>query len=164
MVDLTSERYVWLRCPEVERHMCTGVGKVLQRGIGVFRLDVPGVLNQDRTEYISVIPNQFHPISKLSKLSFRFDMGSRENTPYDFREINHFMLISVSTLRPDSARLYSHLPRTLNPEYEPNVLMYHIQKHDRESALLRSPDLTPAEMRRVVQIHNAALASNSGGS
>jgi hypothetical protein len=163
LVNLTSERYVWLRCPEVERHMCTGVGKVMQRGIGVFRLDVPGVLNQDRTEYISVIPNQFHPISKVSKLSFRFDMGSRENTPYDFREINHFMLISISTLRPDKARLYDTLPRALNPEYETNVLSYHMREHDRKSAASRSLKLTASEMRRVIEIHNSALVTNSDG-
>lgn len=163
LVDLTSERYVWLRCPEVERHMCTGVGKVMQRGIGVFRLDVPGVLNQDRTEYISVIPNQFHPISKVSKLSFRFDMGSRENTPYDFREINHFMLLSIATLRPDSARLYETLPRALNPEYEPNVLKFHMLEHDRRNTATRSLKLSAPEMRRVVEIHNSALITNSDG-
>ena len=161
LVNLTSERYVWLRCPEVERHMCAGVGKVLQRGIGVFRLDVPGVLNQDRTEYISVIPNQFHPISKLAKLSFRFDLGSREDVPYDFREINHFMLISVSTLKPRKDSLFSTLPQILNPEYLPNALAYHMREHDRKSASKRDMRLSADEARRVIVIHNSALVSNS---
>lgn len=159
LVDLTSERYVWLRCPELERHMCAGVGKVLQRGIGVFRLDAPGVLNQDKTEYVSVIPAQFHPISKISKLSFRFDMGSRENVPYDFREINHFMLLSVSTLRPDRSKVYASLPRTLNPDYEPNILKYTFREHDRKSSGVRNNMLTADETRQVITLHNAALGS-----
>jgi hypothetical protein len=163
MVDLTSERYVWLRCPEVERHMCSGVGKVLQRGIGVFRLDVPGILNQDRTEYISVIPTQFHPICKVSKLSFRFDMGSKENVPYDFREINHFMLLSISTLHPDKSLLYTTLPKALNPDYDPNILAYHMREYDRKTLGCRDTQLTPAEVRRVVDIHNSALVTNSDG-
>ena len=161
LVNLTGERYVWLRCPEVEQHMCTGVGKVLQKGIGVFRLEVPGVLNQDRTEFISVIPNQFHPIAKVSKLSFRFDMGSRENVPYNFRSINHFMLLSVSTLRPDKAVVYDHLPRLMNPEYEPNVEQWHIQEHDRRGDSSEPDNLRPEDIRRVVSIHNSALAKNS---
>ena len=162
MVDLSSERYVWLRCPEVERHMCTGVGKVLQRGIGVFRLDVPGVLNQDQTDYISVIPNQFHPISKVSKLSFRFDKGSRDNEPYDFREINHFMLISVSTLRPDATKVYATLPRALNSDYSPNAMEFQLREHDRRTTGTRPVALSAAEVRRAVAVHNAAVGAEPG--
>lgn len=164
MVNLASERYVWLRCPELESHMCAGVGQVLQRGIGVFRLDVPGVLNQDKTDYLSVIPGRFHPIAKLSRLSFRFDRGSRENEPYDFRGIDHFMLVAVTTLRPDRAKIYKSLPCLLNPDYAPNAMMFQMAQEDArrnvDADSARGADqgaLTGAQIRRVVTIHNSAL-------
>lgn len=161
MVDLTAERYVWLRCPEVEHHMCAGVGQVLQRGIGVFRLDVPGVLNQDKTEYISVVPSQFHPIGRLAKLSFRFDRGST-GQPYDFKEINHFMLLSISTLRPDRAAVYKTLPKALNPDYLPNTLEHEMRDLTRKGATSgRRSHLTKEQMMRAIALHNASLVSNS---
>ena len=161
LVNLASERYVWLRCPEVEKHMCAGVGKVLQQGIGVFRLNTPGVFKEERTEFVSTIPRQFHPISKLSQLSFRFDMGSRENTPYDFRNVSHYMLISVSTLKPDNQALYGTIPRNLNPSYVPNALTYQMQEHDKKHPQGTGSVLTPAQERQVVDIHNAAISESA---
>lgn len=67
----------------------------------------------------------------------------------------------TSTLKPDQSRLYASIPRTLNPDYNPNVLSYHIREHDRRNAGVRGPGLTEDEIRVVVGIHNAALASRT---
>ena len=159
--DLGSERYIWLRCAELEKHMVAGVGKILQRGIGVFRLEKPGDFKEENTEFISVIPNHFHPIAKLSQLSFRFDIGSRPDVPYDFKDVDHFMLVSVTTLRPDRAMMYKGLPNVLNPSYLPNALAYQTREHTRR--IPRSlATLTDEQERRVVEIHNTALATNQG--
>jgi hypothetical protein len=159
--DVGSERYIWLRCAELEQHMVAGVGKVLQRGIGVFRLEKPGDFKEENTEFVSVIPNLFHPIAKLSQLSFRFDMGSRPDVPYDFRDVDHFMLISVTTLRPDRALMYRELPNVLNPSYLPNALTYQAREHTRRNP--RPVDTLSADQeRRVVELHNTALATNGG--
>ena len=158
LINLASERYVWLRCEEVEQHMCAGIGKVMQKGIGVFRLDAPGVFKEEKTEYISVIPNQFHPISRLSRLTFRFDMGSKPGTQYDFRNVGHYMLVSVSTLKPDRENVYAHLPRILNPEYEPNALKYQLRQVERtQNHSTRALALTKEEEAKVLDTHNATM-------
>lgn len=158
IVNLSAERYVWLRCPELERHMCTGVGKVLQRGIGVFRLDLPGVFKEESTEYISMVPAQFHPISRVAKLTFRFDTGSRQDQLYDFRGIDHFMLLSISVLRRDGKVVYKHLPNVLNPDYDPTESLA-----DKASVRLQGGSVCMSEeqQREVIRIHNNILRSRS---
>lgn len=151
MVNLASERYVWLRCPEIEQHMCTGVGKVLSRGIGVFRLDLPGVFKEEATEYISMIPPEFHPISKLSKLTFRFDMGSKQDSTYSFNGIDHFILLSITSLKMDRAEIYKTLPRVLNPNYNLS---------ERCQGVIRSPaPLTPNDELEIIRRHNSILST-----
>lgn len=160
LANLSGERYVWLRCPEVEQHMCAGVGQVLQRGIGVFRLDAPGVFKEESTEYISTIPRQFHPIAKLSKLSFRFDMGRREQS-YDFRSVSHFMLLSISTLKPDrEKRLYDTLPKCLQPDYMPNALHFELRHQERKIGSV-NPLLNSKQESEVIKAHNSTLANSS---
>ena len=160
LVNLASDRYVWLRCAEVEQHMCSGIGDVLQRGIGVFKLDAPAVYKESSTEFISVIPAHFHPIGKLHSLSFKFEIGSKPGALYDFKNVSHFMLLSVISLKADKAIVYETLPKQLNPDYEPNALMYQM-KWDKQpgSALfgIGRSALTEDEERDVVRIHNAAM-------
>lgn len=155
-VDLSSERYVWLRCDELEQHMCSGVGRILQRGIGVFKLDTPSVLWTERTEFISVIPSHFHPIGKLHQLTLKFETG--RGVPYDFKNLEHFILMSVVSLKANKDVVYQHLPRLLNPDYEPNALMYQL-KWDRGCSATSGGNqaLSAEDERRVVRIHNAAL-------
>lgn len=161
-VNMLGERYVWLRCQELERHMLSGVGKYLQRGIGVFRLDEPGSFREDRTEFVSVIPTQFHPIARLTQLTFRFDMGSRADERYDFKGVEHYMLISVSTLAPDRSKLYSSIPQPMNPNYMPNLLEYQVREHERrDSKSASETPLSETEEARVVSLHNMTLSSSA---
>jgi hypothetical protein len=160
LVNLASERYVWLRCGEIEQHMCSGIGDVLQKGIGVFKLDAPGVYKEGNTEFISVIPANFHPIGKLHQLSFKFELGSRPGALYDFKNVSHFMLLSIISLKADKRVIYESLPKQLNPDYEANSLMYQL-KWDRQSNSeafgIGRDALKDGEERNVVRIHNAAL-------
>ena len=158
LVNLAADRYVWLRCAEVEQHMCAGTGQIMQRGIGVFKLDAPGVYKEAKTEFISVIPPSFHPIAKLHQLSFRFEIGAKPGQLYDFKSISHFMLVSIVSLKADKQVIYKSLPKQLNPDYEPNALMYRL-KWDRanECGTSGRPALTDQEERDVIRIHNATL-------
>lgn len=164
LVNLASERYVWLRCGELEQHMCSGIGQVLQRGIGVFKLEAPGVYKEDKTEFISVIPPHFHPIGKLHQLSFRFETGSRPGSLYDFKNASHFMLLSVISLTADKQAIYRTLPRQLNPDYESNSLAYQLRwdrQSDSKAFGIGTDALTPAQERQVVHLHNAVLRGSN---
>lgn len=162
LVNFSSERYVWLRCEEIEHHMCSGVGDVIQRGIGVFRLESPGVFKEEKTEYISTIPNEFHPISKLNKLTFRFDMGSRQDIKYDFKGIGHYMLISVKSIRADTSPLYSDVPHSLNPSYKSNFMAYYIQEEERKRLSNEdSRSLTLEDELKCVSAHVKGLRASS---
>jgi len=160
LVNLAAERYVWLRCGELEQHMCSGIGQVLQRGIGVFKLDAPGVYKEDKTEFISVIPSHFHPIGKLHQLSFRFEQAGTSGALYDFKNVSHFMLLSVISLKADKKALYETLPRQLNPDYEPNALMYQLKwdkQQGSETFGIGRSALSSEDEREVVRIHNSTM-------
>jgi hypothetical protein len=96
----------------------------------------------------------------LHQLSFKFEVGAQPGVLYDFKNVSHFMLLSVISLKADKNIIYQTLPNQLNPDYEPNALMYQL-KWDKQSnsamfGIGRSA-LTEDEERDVVRIHNATM-------
>jgi hypothetical protein len=137
-----AECYIWLRCTELEAHMCTGTGKVLQRGIGVFKMAEPASIKEEKTEYISTIPNHFHPIWKLEQLTFRFTMGSKSNVENDFKVL----------VRPPSNTLH-------DPYFLANSF-----KHSRNGAISwdwvsEISNATPSSLDRKVARNSATFIS-----
>jgi len=124
VINLNGMSYVILRCPEIESHMYNSFSYSQNcPGIGMFKL---GALNQIvnvRFDFVNFIKKPFHPIGKLAKLTFRFE--TTEGLPYDFKGVDHNMLLSVKFYVP---RLKEPKHKfVLNPNYNPNFLEYMIK-------------------------------------
>jgi hypothetical protein len=62
----------------------------------------------------------FHPIGKLTKLTFRFEIASGEL--YDFKGVNIQMLLMLKFLVP--TQKFKFEKSVLNPNYDPNFMKY----------------------------------------
>jgi hypothetical protein len=125
LVDLTGERYVVVRCPDVETLMHRERAyEQYHAGLGMVKLGELGYKEQ-RFDFVSLptikIPN---PIGKLSSLSFRLEKSG--GRLYDARGIDHVLVLKISyysgiarTEEPSHAET-----RQLNPRYTPHVNEY----------------------------------------
>ena len=126
LVNMTGERYVILRCPEVEAGMYSAGASSGRSGtgLGLFRLSQPGVLGEQRQDYITVVKRPFHPLGKVDKLTLRFERGTGAGALYDFKGVDHLLVLSIKLLiakMPDN-QAYSQL----NPNYNPDYMKYQI--------------------------------------
>lgn len=122
MMNLATDNYVILRCPEIENHLrgSFSVNEQNDPGMGVLNIDVQGYAS-GRTEFFSVIYKEFHPIGKLDKMTFRFERKSDKQL-YDFKNVNLHFLMSIKFLRPYQKNTLNK--SILNPNYDPNYLGY----------------------------------------
>lgn len=124
LVNMTGERYVILRCPEAEAGMYSA-GSSSGRsgtGLGLFRLSQPGILGEQRQDYITVVKRPFHPLGKIDKLTLRFERGTGDGELYDFKGVNHLLVLSIKfqvTKWNDNA-----ISSALNPNYNPDFVKY----------------------------------------
>lgn len=126
LVNMTGERYVILRCPEVEAGMYSAGSSSGKSGtgLGLFRLSQPGILGEQRQDYITVVKRAFHPLGKIDKLTLRFERGTGSGELYDFKGVNHLLVLSIKLLiakMPDNA-----ISSSLNPNYNPDYIQYQI--------------------------------------
>lgn len=122
IVNLTGPRYVNIRCPEIESHMFRDrVNERVHAGLGMVQLRGYG-FRQQRFDFVSFPPRRFHPIGRLTKLTFRLERP--DGTPYNSNGVDHTLLLvlkyySVSRApRPETS--------SLNPEYTPDFREYMI--------------------------------------
>ena len=120
-INLLGTRYVTLRCKEIEDHLSSSVTfNAYSTGIGLFKLqDVRDVTNL-RFDFSTFLRKPFHPIGKLSRLTFKFE--TPRGNKYDFKGFNHNILISIKYLSPNMSRAFTQ--SSLNPNYDPDYLRY----------------------------------------
>lgn len=121
LYDLMGERYINVRCPEVEAVIYKD--RAYERvnvGLGVIRLGVFG-FQQQRYDYSGLPAREFHPIGKLSKLTLRFEKSNGDL--YDFQGIEHTLILMVKYY---SARHQQFNTQLLNPSYTPDLQRYYI--------------------------------------
>ena len=131
MVDITGEKLVLVRCPEIETVMFRERfnEKGIHAGLGYVKMLGQGFRDQ-RSDYFTPFPPRvFHPISKLSKLTIRIE--NPDGTLYKTRGVDHYLLMLITYYKaiPDRAKGWS--PTLLNPAYTPDVhayMMHHQQK------------------------------------
>jgi hypothetical protein len=83
--NLIGERYIILRCPEIEENSFRSLAYSNHfLGLAMFRLGVNG-LSDNPVSHIKVPTREFHPIGKLSRLSFRFE--TINGNIYDFKVV-----------------------------------------------------------------------------
>lgn len=121
IANLLGVRYITLRCPEIEQHLYSGMTYGSHStGLGVFKLPSGNEVSNLRFDFVSLVRKPFHPIGRLSRLTFRFER--LEGVLYDFKGVNTQLLLAVKFLSPGKR---IPLKRSvLNPDYDPDFLRY----------------------------------------
>lgn len=118
--SLIGDRYVVLRCPEIEQHMYRS--RSYERytlGLAKFKLASEGY-DDSRLDYASLPPREFHPIGKLTNMTLRFER--QDGSLYNFRGVNHTITVVIRYYLPKKAHAFSDY--RLNPSYNPDYFAY----------------------------------------
>jgi hypothetical protein len=121
LVCFTGEKYIILRSPEIEEHSFGSLAYTNNNlGIAKFRTNSLGF--NDEKLFITKIPiREFHPIGKLSKITFRFETA--EKNLYDFKGINHNITLAIFYFEP-TFKQNEEFSSILNPNYTNNFNDY----------------------------------------
>jgi hypothetical protein len=122
LVNLLGERFLVLRCKEIEDHLLGSFAYMdYTPGIGMFKLAASyNDITNLRFDFTSLVRKPFHPIGKLTKLTFRFETSS--GNLYDFKGVNHQMLLVIRYLVP--TQKFKFEKSVLNPNYDANFMRY----------------------------------------
>ena len=124
MVNLLGTKYIILKSPEIEDHLYGSFSYTKNTlGLGKIKLTSSG-LNEEKNTFYKLKLKEFHPIGKLSKMTFKF--VDYNNELYNFRGINHDMIIAIHYY---SAVQTNYLNKSIiNPEYNMNFIDYKYNK------------------------------------
>jgi hypothetical protein len=118
--SMIGDRYVVLRCPEIEQHMYRSRAyENFSMGIAKFKLAVLGY-DETRFDYAALPPRIFHPIGTLSQLTFRFLRP--DGQLYNFRGANHTITLAIRYYEPSQRGTFDKY--ILNPDYDPDYFRY----------------------------------------
>lgn len=113
LLDLTGERYIVLRCLEIESP--TNKGRAFEKwtaGVGMITLGTFGY-NVQSYDYSAYPPRTFQPIGSLAKLTLSF--RKPDGSLYDFRGLNVQLLLLIRYYVPRTPAGRD----TANPQYTP---------------------------------------------
>jgi hypothetical protein len=118
--NLTGERYVLVRSPDIEQHINRNFAAAFDRmapGLGMLKLGGgTGGFRDERFNFLAYATRTFHPIGKLNGLHIRLE--TRAGRVYDSHGIDHTLLVCVRMYAPAASRA---IPKTLYPNYDPNT-------------------------------------------
>lgn len=121
MYSLIGDRYTILRCPEIEQHLFASHSfEKYSMGLAKFKLAVLGY-DESRFDFATLPPRKFHPIGKLTHMTFRFERP--DQSLYNFRGVNHTITIAIRYLVPKQKSL-NFDKYVLNPDYDPDFFRY----------------------------------------
>jgi hypothetical protein len=128
MVCFTGEKYIVLRSPEIEEYSF-GSLSYTNNNLGIAKIRTNSLGFNDEKLYITKIPiREFHPIGKLSKLSFRFETNN--GNLYDFKGVNHNLTIAIYYYEPKFTN--DKFNSILNPNYTINFNDYKYTNAEQE--------------------------------
>jgi hypothetical protein len=129
IVYFMGYKYIVLRCPEIEEHLYRSLSySKYNMGLAKFRINSFGY--NDEKVVITKIPlREFHPIGKLSRLTFRFEVESGEL--YDFKGVNHNIVFAVYYYEPKQDTTFKS--SVLNPLYNMDFIDYRYNIDEDES-------------------------------
>ena len=119
--SLVGDRYTILRCPEIEQHLYRS--RAFERytmGLGKFKLSALGYDNETSMDFTKLPMREFHPIGKLTHMSFRFERP--DGQLYNFKGINHTLTFAIKYYEPADDKEFTNYQ--LNPDYNPNFMEY----------------------------------------
>jgi hypothetical protein len=117
LVDLTGERYLLVRCPEVESLLFRDRAyEKMHAGLGIVKLAGYGQRNE-RFDFVSVPSRRLRtPIGKL--LSFTIRLEKSDGTLYNTRGVEHHLIMAIHYREMVSQ---PSMPKALlNPGYNPD--------------------------------------------
>ena len=118
LVDLTGEKAVLIRCPEIEQVLFRErfTEQKVHAGLGYVKLGTLGD-NEHRNDYVIPFPPRtFHPIAKVSRLTIRLE--TPDGRSYNTRGVDHLMLFMIAYYK---VNYEAHPPSLLNPAYTPDA-------------------------------------------
>lgn len=123
IINLRGVRYVRLRIPEIEDYMNDRANfSPFGTGMGIFVLGSRNDVNNIRFDFVGVKNRNIHPIGKLSRLTFRFEMP--DGRLYDFKGVNHQLLMNLKMWVPTPSKNLEFKGSVLNEEYNPDIRTY----------------------------------------
>jgi hypothetical protein len=126
--NLIGERYIILRCPEIEENAFRSLAYSSQfLGLAMFRLGINGI-SDNPVSHVKVPTREFHPIGKLSRMSLSFQTVNGKT--YDFKGVNHTITFALYYLEPHSQ--VSFTQSIINPNYTGDFMKYLLDQEDKE--------------------------------
>ena len=132
VVYLLGVRYVVLRCPEIESLIGTHAYGKYSPGIGLFILGLNQQLVKQRLDFVHYVRKPFHPIEKLKRLTFRFEL--QDGSLYDFKGVDMFMILQIKTYVPKKKHPFDYKSSRLNPNYNPDFIQFTIDEEQKRAA------------------------------
>jgi hypothetical protein len=125
VINLTTSRFIIMRCPEIEDRFPALATGSQATGIGLFKLyDL--AISHLRFDFINFVKLDFHPIGRLQRLHFRFERS--DGSLYDFKGVDFHVLMSFDFLQPVKRSAGADYVSPLNPSYDPDVLQYIVNR------------------------------------
>jgi len=129
IVFFIGEKYIVLRSPEIEGHAFGSLAYTnYNLGIAKFKVNSTGY-NDEKTELSKLPIREFHPIGKLSKITFRFETSA--GNLYDFKGVNHMITYVITYYRP-LLTIQNEFKPILNPNYKNNYTDYKYRNEEQE--------------------------------
>ena len=146
VIQLAGQRYVVLRCPELEDYMHGSFAYTsLSPGLALFKLGVPGDITFLRHDFTNIVRKPFHPIGKLERMSLSFELPSGE--PYDFKGTNLHLLICIKYYVP--VQKHKFTKSVLVPGYDPaNLDLFITRGYSRPTDVQEEEHVADTELRR----------------
>lgn len=128
VVNVTGERFVLIRSPEIEEHINGSFiyGKN-SPGLALIKLGVLGY-NDVRLDFNALKSREFFPIGKLNRMTLKFECLN--GRLYDFKGVNHTIVMIIKYMVPHNHN--KKFTSTLNPNYNPNFIEFIAQIKDVE--------------------------------
>jgi hypothetical protein len=128
--NLIGERYIILRCPEIEDHSFRSLAYSNHfMGLAMFRLGTQlNGLSDNNVSHVKVPIRTFHPIGKLPRLTMFFQTINGQT--YDFKGVNHTITVAVYYLEPHNNAPFER--SIINPNYTGDYMQYILSQEDKE--------------------------------
>ena len=121
--SLLKANYVVLRCKEIEENVFRE-DVAGSSGIGIFKIiDSPSLVNL-RYDFVNFVRRAFHPISQLTRLTFRFE--DVDGDLCDFNGSPAVVILGIKRYMPQPPENFGTL-YSLNPNYDPDYRNYNVK-------------------------------------
>jgi hypothetical protein len=130
--DLTGERYVLVRSPDIEQHLHRNLASAFDRmapGMGLCKLGGFG-FREERFNFLAYSTRPFHPVGKLREVRIRLE--KRDGTLYNAHGIDHVLMFVAKMYVPAVSDAVMASGSSSNPAYTPDLRRSIISKLERE--------------------------------